>query len=321
MPLSMGHSKSKVNPMRDMIINFEPPSELGGASCDDLGTSSATAGLERVAINDSFYEQLLGVPGNNLCADCGSIELLTWASSNLGVVLCNECVGAHRGLGVHISQPLSLKMDVWDDGQCRHMLSLGNAAVNAIYESHPAAATHKPKPTDSLALKVAWVKSKYGGSFKEGGDGVLAEAVAESVAFSHKGQVHAGLAFVKVLRGSGLPNLDNTARLGVDKSDPYVKLTSGRAACQTQVVYDSMEPVWNEMLQLNIDDASRPISLSVWDKDFATNDDHMGDADIPLAGLQAGVATLMVLPLHNVPLGNKRGAKVEVEVSWNPLDG
>ena len=136
-----------------------------------------------------------------------------------------------------------------------------------------------------------------------------------------KGQAHAGLAFVKVLRASGLPNMDNLTGLGADKSDPYVKLQSGNAVCQSKVIYNTLEPVWNEMLHLNIDDARRLVKLSVWDKDFATSDDHMGDADISLVDLEAGTATPMLLPLRNVPLGNKGGARIELEVTWNPLDG
>jgi Arf-GAP with coiled-coil, ANK repeat and PH domain-containing protein len=43
------------------------------------------------------------VVGNNNCADCGSAEP-DWASLNLGVLLCIECSGVHRNLGVHISK-------------------------------------------------------------------------------------------------------------------------------------------------------------------------------------------------------------------------
>ena len=43
------------------------------------------------------------VPGNGCCVDCGSPDP-EWASLNLGVLLCIECSGIHRRLGVHVSK-------------------------------------------------------------------------------------------------------------------------------------------------------------------------------------------------------------------------
>lgn len=43
------------------------------------------------------------VHGNNVCAECGAPDP-DWASLNLGVLLCIECSGVHRNLGVHISK-------------------------------------------------------------------------------------------------------------------------------------------------------------------------------------------------------------------------
>ncbi|KAI3982921.1 hypothetical protein MKX01_010404 [Papaver californicum] len=43
------------------------------------------------------------IPGNDLCAECGASEP-DCASLNLGILLCIECSGVHRNLGVHISK-------------------------------------------------------------------------------------------------------------------------------------------------------------------------------------------------------------------------
>ena len=40
---------------------------------------------------------------NTVCADCDNVDP-DWASLNLGVVICIECSGVHRSLGVHVSK-------------------------------------------------------------------------------------------------------------------------------------------------------------------------------------------------------------------------
>lgn len=52
---------------------------------------------------DSVSRILREIPGNDLCAECGAPEP-DWASLNLGVLMCIECSGVHRNLGVHRSK-------------------------------------------------------------------------------------------------------------------------------------------------------------------------------------------------------------------------
>ena len=173
-----------------------------------------------------------------------------------------------------------------------------------------------------LGQKVAWVASKYKErSFTAAGDGVLQQAAASSSEFSSSGQVHAGIAFVKCLRGINLVNMDDMTGLNIDKSDPYVTITNGRGpqTVKSKVVKNSLNPTRNEMLQLNVDDPSQPLRLAVYDRDRFSKDDRMGDAEVRLEGLEPMVPTRMTLPLQNVP--RRGGGEIEIEVTWHQLDG
>ncbi|KAK1340612.1 hypothetical protein QTO34_019183 [Cnephaeus nilssonii] len=86
-----------------------PASALHAPSLID----SATDSRERGAKGESVLQRMQGVAGNGQCGDCGQPDP-RWASINLGVLLCIECSGIHRSLGVHCSKVRSLTLDSWE---------------------------------------------------------------------------------------------------------------------------------------------------------------------------------------------------------------
>ena len=68
----------------------------------------------------------------------------------------------------------------------------------------------------------------------------------------------AGMVIVRVLRATDLVAADLSG-----KSDPYVKLKASGKKAKTSVVKATLNPEWNETLELRVDDLSQPISLEV----------------------------------------------------------
>jgi Arf-GAP/coiled-coil/ANK repeat/PH domain-containing protein len=105
---------------------------------------------------------------NGICVDCGAREP-DWCSINLGCLLCLQCSGVHRSLGVSYSKVRSLTLDQLDPDVFALLLALGNAAVNSIYEAKVWSPAHaqippplrKPSDGNDRATKEAWIQAKY----------------------------------------------------------------------------------------------------------------------------------------------------------------
>ncbi|XP_061758823.1 arf-GAP with coiled-coil, ANK repeat and PH domain-containing protein 3 isoform X1 [Nerophis ophidion] len=125
-------------------------------------TSSIDSANETRERGDIILQRIQRLPGNQRCCDCGQAEP-RWASINLGVLLCIECSGIHRSLGVHCSKVRSLTLDSWEPELLKLMCELGNSVINHIYESScdQQPDVKKPTPSSSRQDKESWIRAKY----------------------------------------------------------------------------------------------------------------------------------------------------------------
>lgn len=123
---------------------------------------------------DSVSKILRKIPGNDFCAECSAPEP-DWASLNLGILLCIQCSGLHRNLGVHISKVRSITLDVkvWEPTILDLFSALGNAYCNSVWEEllpHYArkdqpnkiiTSITKPCADDAIFQKEKYIQAKY----------------------------------------------------------------------------------------------------------------------------------------------------------------
>ncbi|XP_033727336.1 arf-GAP with SH3 domain, ANK repeat and PH domain-containing protein 2-like isoform X2 [Pecten maximus] len=108
----------------------------------------------------SIIDRVRRLPGNSMCCDCNAPEP-EWLSTNLGVLICLECCGIHRQLGVHISRTQSLVIDELGTSQLLIARVVGNGYFNDILEAKLDPST-KPTLSSPMEERSNFIKSKYG---------------------------------------------------------------------------------------------------------------------------------------------------------------
>jgi hypothetical protein len=118
-----------------------PRSLTNGDMPEVTAAAAAAAAAAAGAPHDALAQlkRIADVRGNELCAECGAASP-DWCVLNQGQLICIDCSGAHRKLGVKVSVVRSLTLDQLDDASMAFLLAARNETINAYFEAKLAAA-------------------------------------------------------------------------------------------------------------------------------------------------------------------------------------
>uniref|UniRef100_A0A8C6S8P4 ArfGAP with GTPase domain, ankyrin repeat and PH domain 2 n=1 Tax=Neogobius melanostomus TaxID=47308 RepID=A0A8C6S8P4_9GOBI len=141
---------------RDSWVSAIESQILASLQSCESGRNKARRSSQSEAV---ALQAIRNAKGNGLCVDCEAPNP-TWASLNLGALICIECSGIHRNLGTHLSRVRSLDLDDWPGELTQVLAAIGNHTANSIWESCTQGRA-KPAPNATREERESWIRAKY----------------------------------------------------------------------------------------------------------------------------------------------------------------
>ncbi|NWX24676.1 ASAP1 protein, partial [Aegotheles bennettii] len=128
----------------------------------NVAFSKAQGGGEssREELTRAIIQEVRGMPGNRECCDCSAPDP-SWLSINLGILICIECSGIHREMGVHLSRIQSLALDKLATSELLLARNISNSGFNSIMEANLPSFSLKPTVHSDMAFRKNFIISKY----------------------------------------------------------------------------------------------------------------------------------------------------------------
>ncbi|KAF6715141.1 Arf-GAP with GTPase, ANK repeat and PH domain-containing protein 2 [Oryzias melastigma] len=150
------HFEAQSQEDRDSWVSAIESQILASLQSCESGRNKARRSSQSEAV---ALQAIRNAKGNNQCVDCEAPNP-TWASLNLGALICIECSGIHRNLGTHLSRVRSLDLDDWPGELTQVLAAIGNHMANSVWESRTLGRI-KPTPNATREERESWIRAKY----------------------------------------------------------------------------------------------------------------------------------------------------------------
>lgn len=184
----------------------------GGSNSNGNGNGSngccGNAGGHGIVLGEVELEKLWGIPGNEVCAECGA-KKPEWAVINQGILICLECSGVHRSLGTHVSKVRSLLLDKWNPETLLLIKDIGNTRSKGVLEYKLAGLTNVKRlyPSSDRPSREEFIRNKYARHLYVDDTDVGADpSAALYAAVSRRNNENVALLLIKLLANGADPN-------------------------------------------------------------------------------------------------------------------